>query len=104
MLSENQIKRILEQCKRVDEAFGDTITTGMQTEQSTNQGWIQALKLVLEKSTHPIRNTPLTIDDFIPNEDQALSNCCYAPFTYPGWPESDMCSACKEHADAGGEG
>ena len=28
-----------------------------------------------------------------------ISNCCTAPFTYPGWPDSDLCSKCKEHAD-----
>ena len=104
MLSEDQVKRILEQCKRVDNAFGDSIATGAQTEQSINQGWIQALKLVLKESTYPIRKTPLTIDDFMPIDDIILSNCCNAPFSYPGWPESDMCSACNEHADTGGNG
>jgi len=28
-----------------------------------------------------------------------MSNCCSAPFTHPGWPDSDMCSKCYEHAD-----
>ena len=32
-------------------------------------------------------------------EAEALSNCCGAPFTHPGWPDSDVCSRCKEHAD-----
>ena len=27
------------------------------------------------------------------------SNCCTAPFWYPGWPDSDVCSECHEHAD-----
>ena len=27
------------------------------------------------------------------------SNCCTAPFGYPGWPDSDICSACGEHAE-----
>ena len=32
-------------------------------------------------------------------EDQEpLSNCCTAPFTEPGWPDSDFCSECHEHA------
>ena len=31
-------------------------------------------------------------------DDNAMSNCCSAPFTYPGWPDSDMCSKCYEHA------
>ena len=29
---------------------------------------------------------------------QKLSNCCQAGFEYPGWPDSDVCSQCKEHA------
>ena len=36
-------------------------------------------------------------------EPDAVSNCCTAPFTYPGWPDSDMCSKCYEHADVGEE-
>ena len=32
-------------------------------------------------------------------EEEPISNCCTAPFTYPGWPDSDICSKCKEHAD-----
>ena len=27
------------------------------------------------------------------------SNCCDVPFTHPGWPDSDICSECFEHAD-----
>ena len=27
------------------------------------------------------------------------SNCCNAPFIYPGWPDSDICSKCYEHAE-----
>ena len=29
-----------------------------------------------------------------------VSNCCGSPFYEPGWPDNDICSACKEHADA----
>ena len=32
-------------------------------------------------------------------KEDPMSNCCTAPFTYPGWPDSDLCSKCKEHAD-----
>ena len=32
-------------------------------------------------------------------EDDLVSNCCTAQFTYPGWPDSDICSKCNEHAD-----
>ena len=56
MLSENQIRRLLGQCMRVDEAYGDEIPTELQTEWSINQGWMQALNLVLEQDTSPIRN------------------------------------------------
>ena len=29
-----------------------------------------------------------------------VSDCCGALFYEPGWPENDICSACKEHANA----
>ena len=32
-------------------------------------------------------------------DDMEWTNCCGAPFTYPGWPDSDLCSACNEHAE-----
>ena len=56
MLSENQIKRLLGQCVRVREAYGNDIPAELQTEWTANQGWIQALSLVLEEDTTPIRN------------------------------------------------
>ena len=31
-------------------------------------------------------------------EDDPVTNCCSAPFTYPGYPDSDFCSQCHEHA------
>ena len=34
-----------------------------------------------------------------PTVDEPMSNCCYAIFSYPGWPDSDICSSCFEHAD-----
>ena len=34
-----------------------------------------------------------------PVDEDLVSNCCGAQFTYPGWPDSDMCSKCYEHAD-----
>ena len=37
-------------------------------------------------------------DEMCPDEDP-VSNCCTAPFWYPGWPDSDICSQCYEHAD-----
>ena len=34
-----------------------------------------------------------------PVDEDPMSNCCGAQFGYPGWPDSDICSACGEHAD-----
>ena len=34
-----------------------------------------------------------------PIDEEPMSNCCTAPFTYPGFPDSDICSECHEHAD-----
>ena len=34
-----------------------------------------------------------------PIDEDLMSNCCTAPFTYPGWPDSDICSKCFEHAN-----
>ena len=34
----------------------------------------------------------------IPIDEDPLSVCCSAPFTYPGWPDSDICGECFEHA------
>ena len=31
-------------------------------------------------------------------DEEPLSVCCSASFTYPGWPDSDFCSECHEHA------
>ena len=28
-----------------------------------------------------------------------VSNCCGAVFYEPGWPDNDICSCCREHAD-----
>ena len=32
-------------------------------------------------------------------EEDPISNCCGAQFGYPGWPDSDLCAECGEHAD-----
>ena len=39
------------------------------------------------------------LKDMLGDEEQ-LSNCCTAPFNPPGWPDSDFCSECHEHASA----
>ena len=61
MLSKFQVRRLLKQCERVDSAFGDAIPTGLQTAWARNEGWIQALRLVLQEDTYPIRKD--TIND-----------------------------------------
>ena len=59
MLVKKQVKRLLAQCERIDKGYGDTVPTGLQTEWATNIGWIQALRLVLQKDTYPIRKDSL---------------------------------------------
>ena len=49
MLSENQIKRLLKQSESAYET----------NRESNFEGWIQALRLVLEEDTYPIKNKPL---------------------------------------------
>ena len=34
-----------------------------------------------------------------PVDEEPMTNCCNAHFTYPGFPDSDLCSKCFEHAD-----
>ena len=59
MLVENQIRRILAQCENVDRGYGDAVPTSLQTEWATNIGWIQALRLILQEDTYPIRKDSL---------------------------------------------
>ncbi len=58
MLSENQVRRILAQCERVDQSYGniENVPSELQPECSINKGWMQALRLVLKENTEPIRN------------------------------------------------
>ena len=49
MLSENKVKRLLKQSE-----------SAYKTKQEESwKGWIQALRLVLEKDTYPIKDKPL---------------------------------------------
>ena len=59
MLTEKQVKRILAQCENVDREYGEAVPTSLQTEWATNIGWIQALRLVLQEDTYPIRKNSL---------------------------------------------
>ena len=68
--------------------------------------FMQVLKNWLERELmSPLPNHCMECDtptmDILCDEckDEEVSNCCMAPFTYPGWPDSDVCSKCKEHAD-----
>ena len=62
MLGENQIKRVLKHCEKVDEEFKDMNLNGdegpVYFDYMKNKGWVNALRLVLEKNTR-ISNKPL---------------------------------------------
>ena len=49
MLSENQVKRLLKQSESAYKT----------TKEGNIEGWIQALRLVLEEDTYPIKDKPL---------------------------------------------
>ena len=63
MLAESQIKRVLEQCLNVNKSYEESTTQEVSdfkdNDYYVNVGWIQALNLVMEQSTHPINPTPL---------------------------------------------
>ena len=63
MLAKSQIERVLEQCLKVKKSYEDTtpqaVADFMDNDYYVNVGWIQALNLVMEQSTHPISQTPL---------------------------------------------
>ena len=40
----------------------------------------------------------------IDTTEDYTSNCCDVSFTYPGWPDSDICSECFEHAGVSEDG
>ena len=51
--------------------------------------------------TYTYKDKPKSSAGERPIDEDYISNCCTAPFTYPGWPDSDLCSKCFEHADIG---
>ena len=68
MLSKVQIKRILTQCEEVKKAFDGgnhrlTVPESLKQSQARNDGWIQALTLILDGDPKSIRNTPLKEKD-----------------------------------------
>ena len=63
MLSENQVKRLLKQCEDVDDTYKDMCGDEgpKYFDYTRNKGWIQALRLVLEEDTYPIRKDPIDV-------------------------------------------
>ena len=69
---------------------------------------MEAFAKMLESTMNPMPNHCVECDkptqetlcsECMAKEDEdPLSVCCSAPFTYPGWPDSDFCSECHEHA------
>ena len=71
---------------------------------------MKAFTKMLEKTMNPMPNHCVecnkpTQETLCPEcmdkeeDNDLVSNCCTAQFTHPGWPDSDICSACYEHAD-----
>ena len=69
---------------------------------------MKAFAKMLESTMNPMPNHCVECDKptqetlcsecMAKEDEEKLSNCCTAPFTYPGWPDSDICSECHEHA------
>ena len=69
MMSSVQIERILKQCEKVSDAYNDWHGPGVGMcgddgteyfDMCTNEGWVQALRLVLEiNGPSQVRDTPL---------------------------------------------
>ena len=75
---------------------------------------MEAFAKMLESTMNPMPNHCVECDkptqetlcsECMAKEDEDLvSNCCTAPFTEPGWPDSDFCSKCHEHAGVDEDG
>ena len=46
-----------------------------------------------------VNGRKITNNKIVKEYQEIYSNCCTALFEYPGWPDSDICSECLEHAD-----
>ena len=57
MLSKNQIKRLLTHCKKIDKQLFNKLFT--RNEWIHNQGWIDALTLVLNGNETTVNNNPI---------------------------------------------
>ena len=79
-----------------------------------NNKIMEAFAKMLKETMAPMPNHCIECDkptqetlcpECMDKEDQEpLSNCCTAPFTEPGWPDSDFCSECLEHAGVDEDG
>ena len=49
-------------------------------------------------------NKPKNSESERPVDEEPMTNCCDVHFTYPGWPDSDLCSECFEHAGVSEDG
>jgi len=69
MLGEAQVQRLLFHCNKIDKHYkalklsGDEQT--MHNEMKVNEGWCQALRLVLQENTYPISNKPIEEQDVL---------------------------------------
>lgn len=74
MLSEFQIERVLEQCKRAQDKYENMNIIEYKDEDYFNYmrtiGWINALNLVLHKDVESINNKPLKKEN---QEDEEIS-------------------------------
>tara|TARA_R110000824_G_scaffold4623_8_gene22268 strand:- start:990 stop:1220 length:231 start_codon:yes stop_codon:yes gene_type:complete len=74
MLSEFQIKRVLEQCKRARDKYENMDMVGDEGQDYFNymrtKGWIDALKFVLHTDVESINNKPLNKEN---QEDEEIS-------------------------------
>lgn len=59
------------------------------------------MKYVNEQYRQAYKKAEKKSKEMRPLDEDSVSNCCTALFTYPGWPDSDICSKCFEHADLG---
>ena len=55
---------------------------------------------IMETFTKMLSN----VEDELPVDEERISDCCSALFTHPGWPDSDTCSKCFEHAGVDEDG
>jgi len=63
MLNENQVRRLLKHCELQEEKYEKAEMCGDEGPEyfdfMQNKGWCQALRLVLEEDTYPIRKDPI---------------------------------------------